>query len=155
MVVRVVGDVDDAAMAAAIRDVLERHEVLRTRYPETDGDARQVVVDVGEAAAEVGYARHAVGDLTSAIAAFCTQTFDVTSQVPVRISCSPLPTASRSWRRWCTIAADGVSLGVLVQDLLTAYSARVTGTAPVGAVDGAVRRCGAAAACTVGVIGGS
>ncbi|HNP59097.1 MAG TPA: amino acid adenylation domain-containing protein, partial [Gordonia sp. (in: high G+C Gram-positive bacteria)] len=131
MVVRVVGDVDDAAMAAAIRDVLERHEVLRTRYPETDGDARQVVVDVGEAAAEVGYARHAVGDLTSAIAAFCTQTFDVTSQVPVRISLFTAPDGEQVLAAVVHhIAADGVSLGVLVQDLLTAYSARVTGTAP-------------------------
>ena len=37
MALRISGDVDNRALEAALGDVVERHESLRTIFPETDG----------------------------------------------------------------------------------------------------------------------
>ena len=46
LVVRMSGNLDVAAMHAAIADVLDRHESLRTVYPDSDSGPHQVVVPV-------------------------------------------------------------------------------------------------------------
>src|SRR5436853_402634 len=46
---RIRGPLDHQAMAAAINDVMERHESLRTVLPDTGGEPRQQVLEAGEA----------------------------------------------------------------------------------------------------------
>ncbi|GAB08435.1 putative non-ribosomal peptide synthetase [Gordonia araii NBRC 100433] len=133
LAMRLLGPLDDAAMAAAVHDVLERHEVLRTRYPATDdGGARQEIVDADTAAAEVGYARHTVADPIAATAALCGQTFDVTRDIPIRIAVFAAPEGGEQVLAAVVhhIAADGVSLGLIGTEVMTAYAARAAGTAP-------------------------
>ncbi|MEK8142188.1 condensation domain-containing protein [Streptomyces sp. M10(2022)] len=49
LVLRLDGPLDAEALESALADVVERHESLRTVFPDTDGVARQLILDAGEA----------------------------------------------------------------------------------------------------------
>ncbi|MDV7132528.1 non-ribosomal peptide synthetase [Williamsia muralis] len=116
------------ALMAAIADVLDRHEALRTIIRlEPDGTAWQDVVTVREALADNGFN---TDDATSDVSV-SEQLIDPTSRPPLllelsRISADHHRLAVRSHHA----AVDGWSLGVLVDDLATAYQSRVDGHAP-------------------------
>ena len=124
---RLRGDLDRAALAAALADVTDRHEALRTVFPDEDGRPRQHVLEPGAApdltvtvcpAAEHGErARSAAG-----------RPFDMATEVPLR---ADLFTDEVDEHQLLLvlhhIAGDGASLDVLVHDLAAAYTARVLG----------------------------
>ncbi len=130
--VRLEGDLDPAALEAALGDVIGRHEVLRTIFPADGGEPCQQVIGVDELGWELPAA--AVADdreLAGAVAAAVSEPFDLTADVPVRARL--LAVAADVHVLVVVIhhvATDGWSTGVLARDLSVAYAARLTGQPP-------------------------
>ncbi|WP_226438490.1 non-ribosomal peptide synthetase, partial [Rhodococcus yananensis] len=128
---RLTGRLDVAALRAAVQDLVARHEVLRTVYPEIDGAGYQRILDVG--AVEVDLAPRAVAAdaLVDAVTDLFTRGFDVTSEVPVRADLLELASDDHVLVFVVHhIATDGFSMGPLTRDVMSAYAARAEGTAP-------------------------
>ncbi|MFC0248764.1 amino acid adenylation domain-containing protein [Citricoccus parietis] len=111
---RLEGALEPDALEAALRDVVERHEVLRTVYPAVQGSPVQRVGPVPDRLFDAGPV-----DITAG--------FDLTHEPPLRATL--VPEGQQCWRLELVIhhiATDGVSLRPLVRDLATAYAARVS-----------------------------
>ncbi|WP_208928583.1 non-ribosomal peptide synthetase, partial [Streptomyces rapamycinicus] len=139
LVVRLSGEVDGGALGWALRDVVGRHESLRTLFAEVDGVVCQRVLSVEEAGRRwPGLETVAVGDRAEAeraVAEVVRHAFDLEEELPLRavlvqdITDEPQP----AWTLVLVvhhIAADGWSLGPLWQDVAGAYAARREGRAP-------------------------
>ena len=126
---RITGPCDPDAFVAAVRDVVDRHEVLRTTYREIDGAPYQVVEDGLEIAV-----RRARGADDAWLAAELDKerrhVFDLERQPPIRPAVLTTPDAHVVSLVVHHIAADHWSAMVLFSDLLTAYRARQAGRAP-------------------------
>ncbi|MBT2530520.1 amino acid adenylation domain-containing protein, partial [Streptomyces sp. ISL-99] len=130
--VRLTGDLDRAALEAALADVVERHEALRTRFAEQSGEPYQVVLDVDQACPVVELVElDGPQQLEPALAEAAAYGFDLTAGVPLKLTLFKL-----SERKHVLlillhhIASDGWSMGPLSRDLSTAYTARINGQAP-------------------------
>ncbi|WP_460625150.1 condensation domain-containing protein, partial [Kitasatospora kifunensis] len=131
MALRLSGDVDREALGAALRDVIGRHEVLRTVFPMADGEPYQHVVALDELAWELAAVDLDRADLDQAVAEAAGYAFDLSSEVPIRASLFSV--AADEHVLVVTvhhIAGDGWSLGPLAEDVSTAYAARCEGRAP-------------------------
>ncbi|MEV6561062.1 amino acid adenylation domain-containing protein [Nocardia sp. NPDC051756] len=131
--VRLSGHLDIDAMHAAVRDLTERHEVLRTLYPEVDGEGYQRVLSIGDprAVAEFVVEPATEAELPGLVAAVVTEGFDVTLAPPVRVRLLELSETEHVLV--CVvhhIAGDGFSMGPLTRDLMAAYLDRMRGGAP-------------------------
>ncbi|WP_327118182.1 amino acid adenylation domain-containing protein [Nocardia sp. NBC_01730] len=130
-VIRIAGDLDVSALRAALADLVERHEVLRTVFPEDVDGAQQVVLPVEEAMPDVVPADIDDCEAKAALQALAHTGFDLTRQTPLRMSL--LRTSSERYLLGIVvhhIAADGWSLGPLTRDLAAAYVARHEGNPP-------------------------
>ncbi len=131
LALQLTGPLDTDALDAAVHDVLDRHEALRTWYPGDDHGPRQLVTTADRVVATVPVDDVTDIDATTRITDLIGTGFDVATAVPVRI---------RLLRRTTTdhilvvvvhhIAADGASMAPLARDLVAAYTARAAGTAP-------------------------
>lgn len=111
------GDLDTAALAGAVDDLVARHEVLRTTYPEVDGRPVQRIHD-----APTGIVSDEPVDTSAG--------FDLTVDQPLRAAI--VETGDHRWRLDLVIhhvATDGASLAPLVRDLAASYTARRSGSA--------------------------
>ncbi|GAA2586865.1 non-ribosomal peptide synthetase [Streptomyces lienomycini] len=131
---RLDGDLNVPALRAAFRDLLARHESLRTVYPEDAEGPHQVVLPPDACGIEL----HTVpatpdgrpGD-------FPAPEFDLARRPPVHALLAPgterAGDGPGSYRLMLTlhhIVTDGWSMGPLVRDLCTAYRARADGHTP-------------------------
>src|SRR4029077_3107362 len=82
--VRLSGAVDAGALGAALRDVIGRHEVLRTVFHTADGEPYQRVIPLDELDWELRQERLAPGGLEGRVAAAAGYAFDLAVEVPLR-----------------------------------------------------------------------
>ncbi|WCS21002.1 amino acid adenylation domain-containing protein [Mycobacterium marinum] len=126
LAVRLTGNLDPAALRAAIGDVITRHESLRTVFAEIDGIPHQRIlnpqaVDTPVTITEITDR----GRLIQALADAAQYRFDLATQIPVRADLLRLSETNHVLVIVVHhIAADGASLVPLAQDLTTAYIAR-------------------------------
>ncbi|MFJ9367784.1 amino acid adenylation domain-containing protein [Nocardia sp. NPDC101769] len=132
--VRLTGALDKAALTAALRDVLERHEILRTRYPEVDGEPVQVVLELGELDGEFTTVPVSENEIQARLVETATAGFDVTVAPPVRVTLFELGPADHVLLVVVHhISADGYSVLPMTRDLVLAYTSRLAGDAPAWA----------------------
>ncbi|MFI6773701.1 amino acid adenylation domain-containing protein [Nocardia sp. NPDC050412] len=135
MAVRLSGAVDTQALRAAIGDLVTRHEILRTVYPPIDAGPVQVILPPAQAIPPMLVQRIDPAEIVDAVATLARTAFDLTVEVPVRVSLFDLGDGANG-REYVLamvvhhIAGDGSSIGPLARDLMTAYVARSAGQAP-------------------------
>ncbi|MGC4904059.1 condensation domain-containing protein, partial [Micromonospora echinospora] len=125
------GGLDVAALRAALGDVVERHESLRTVFAEDAAGPHQVVVDAGVARPELVVVRTSARRVDEVVAEAARYGFDLAAELPVRVWLFEVaPDEHVLLLLMHHIAGDGWSNPVLARDLSTAYLARSTGRAP-------------------------
>ncbi|MEU5716187.1 amino acid adenylation domain-containing protein [Streptomyces sp. NPDC020403] len=131
LVLRLRGPLDADALESALADVVERHESLRTVFPETDGVARQAVLDAAGADLDLTPRDVHPAHLEEILRAEVAHAFDVRTDLPVRARLMRLDTEDHVLVLLVHhIAGDGWSLAPLARDLGQAYRARVEGVEP-------------------------
>ncbi|MCW6010550.1 amino acid adenylation domain-containing protein, partial [Micromonospora sp. CPCC 205371] len=132
--VRIAGDLDVAALRGALADVVARHEVLRTIYPDDGGVPYQRVLAVAEASPELRVEPVDPADLPYALRRAARYPFDLAGEAPLRAHLwRPAPGEHVLLVVSHHIAVDGWSAGVLWRDLAFAYRCRIAGAAPAWA----------------------
>ena len=131
---RLRGSLDADALAAALSDVVGRHESLRTLFTAPDGIPEQRVIE--RERADVGWqVVDATGwpasRLEEAIQETARHTFDLAAEIPLRARLFRVADDEHVFVAVAHhIAADGWSVAPLVNDLGAAYASRCAGQAP-------------------------
>ncbi|MFG3253799.1 amino acid adenylation domain-containing protein [Streptomyces sp. NPDC048172] len=128
---RLTGELDPAALGRALGDVVDRHEALRTVYPDDDGRPVQLVLDAGTAHPDLPLTAVAAAELDEALAERAARPFDLANELPLRAELFELAEDDHVLLVVLHhIAGDGWSVLPLARDLCTAYEARLRGEAP-------------------------
>ncbi|WP_052393846.1 non-ribosomal peptide synthetase [Kutzneria sp. 744] len=129
-VLRLTGELDRAALAQALRDVLIRHESLRTIFAAADGEPCQRIVDIDDLDWEPAVV-DSPPDLTAAAADCANHAFELAAELPIRAWLFVVGPAEHVLVLVVHhIATDGWSMAPLTQDIATAYTARAGGAEP-------------------------
>ena len=129
---RLEGEVDAAALGAALGDVIARHEVLRTIFPAVEaGQPCQRILPMEQVRWDLPVTEVGADELDALVAGVVAEPFDLGTQIPVRARL--LRTGPDGHVLAVVIhhiATDGWSTRVLARDLSVAYAARRAGQAP-------------------------
>ena len=129
--VRLSGALDAGALEAALGDLVERHESLRTIFAEELGSPRQLILEGARARPKLAVRSVGEADLCAALSRAAQESFDLSAQIPLRAELFVLSQSEGVLLLVVHhIAADGWSLGPLGRDLARAYAARVQGAEP-------------------------
>ncbi len=128
-----VGELNSMALQSALHDVMERHESLRTIFPDDLGTPRQHILDVRSARDCLHLRSRPVSEaqLPEALRQMAGQGFDLSRELPMRAQLFVI-----NERRHVLllvvhhIAGDGWSSHPLVKDLARAYAARCADEEP-------------------------
>ncbi|MEG8279666.1 amino acid adenylation domain-containing protein [Streptomyces sp. AHA2] len=131
-VLRLEGPLDTAALAAAVTDVVTRHETLRTLVAENaDGTPEQRILPPQEAAVAFRVTDVAGHALDAALSAALGEGFDLETELPLRTTVFRIsPHEHVVAFVFHHIAVDGASMAPFLQGLVSAYTARRAGADP-------------------------
>ncbi|MYU07840.1 amino acid adenylation domain-containing protein [Streptomyces sp. SID8366] len=125
------GPLDRPALRAALHDVVVRHEVLRTVFPDEGGEPYQHVLGPAGSRPDLPLSTVTEDGLADALRHAADVPFDLSRQAPLRAALfRPAPGTHVLLLVTHHIASDGWSLGPLARDLALAYRARHAGRAP-------------------------
>ncbi|WP_306325768.1 non-ribosomal peptide synthetase, partial [Streptomyces venezuelae] len=131
LVMRLSGTFDREAWTAALADVTDRHEALRTLFAERDGQAHQRILPAGSAAPAVEHLRATEDEIPGIVDAAVLRPFDLATELPLRATVVELaPREHVVVLLLHHITTDEWSDRPFLRDLTTAYTARLEGTAP-------------------------
>ncbi|MFE2379821.1 condensation domain-containing protein, partial [Streptomyces sp. NPDC059398] len=131
LVLRLDGPLDTHALRAALADLVERHEPLRTVFPERDGAPEQVVLAASNHPLDFRTTDVTEPELDGLVTRAATEPIDVESHTPIRVTLLRRDAQAHVLVLVVHhIAADGWSLAPLARDLGQAYQARRHGTPP-------------------------
>ncbi|WP_280232742.1 non-ribosomal peptide synthetase, partial [Nocardia cyriacigeorgica] len=136
LAVRLTGALDTDALALAVADVIDRHEVLRTVYPQTaGGQGVQVVLPAGQHRIDLDPIEVPRAEIADRISELVLTGFDVTAEVPVRAELFRVVDGDGPDTHVLVfvvhhISGDGWSVRPLARDVMVAYAARTRGEAP-------------------------
>ncbi|HEU4964844.1 MAG TPA: amino acid adenylation domain-containing protein [Bacilli bacterium] len=132
---RLQGKLDVGVMESGLREIVRRHDVLRTRYHEVEGEAFQVVAETVDL--ELAHVDLQASDLSLSareekvrelVAAEAMRPFSLTEDLPLRATLIRLDAEAHVLVvTMHHIASDGWSAGVLVQEFAQLYRAGVRG----------------------------
>ncbi|MER6167721.1 amino acid adenylation domain-containing protein [Streptomyces violaceorubidus] len=130
---RLEGALDVQVLHAALRDVMERHETLRTVIETVAGEPRQRLLPVSACAGVLTVEPGPFGDaeLAVRIEAAASHRFDLAREAPLRVGL--LGAGADAWVLVLNVhhvASDGWSMSVLAHDVSVAYRARAEGRGP-------------------------
>ncbi|XIG79721.1 non-ribosomal peptide synthetase [Streptomyces sp. SGAir0957] len=130
LVVPLRAPVDAEALRAALGDVTDRHEILRTLFAEHDGVPHQRILPPGELRPALRCVDCPTEEVGTQVVAAARHRFDLTREGPLAAALF----GSGPERTLLLVlhhsAADGWSLRPFADDLSTAYEARRAGRAP-------------------------
>ncbi|MFI9403274.1 amino acid adenylation domain-containing protein [Nocardia sp. NPDC052316] len=129
--VRLTGELAVPALRRAIEDVMARHEILRTVYPQHDGVAYQSILPVEQAALDLTPEPVEAAALLPRIVEAASAGFDVAIEIPLRVNLLRSNTSEHVLVLVAHhICSDGWSMAPLTRDVMVAYAARCAGTEP-------------------------
>ncbi|MFE7593340.1 amino acid adenylation domain-containing protein, partial [Kitasatospora sp. NPDC057512] len=131
LALRLSGGLDRRALEAALADLVERHESLRTVFPVVDGEPCQRVLDADAARPRLRVTTVGPDGLPERLAEAARHGFDLAAEPPLRAELFEQAADEHTLLLVVHhIAGDGWSMGPLAKDLTTAYAARSAGREP-------------------------
>ncbi|MFG1914953.1 amino acid adenylation domain-containing protein [Micromonospora sp. NPDC048898] len=125
------GELDHDALRLAVRDLISRHETLRTICPAESGTPRQVVLEAPDLETLLPTVLVEPAEAQEAVRRRAAEGFDLTVDAPLRTCLFVLgPQEHVLLLTFHHIAIDGWSFEPLRHDLSAAYRARLAGEAP-------------------------
>ncbi|MBY8847200.1 condensation domain-containing protein, partial [Streptomyces sp. SP2-10] len=123
---------DRDALEAALSDVVQRHESLRTIYPEgADGTPYQKVLGIHESWSGLDVVNAIEDQVATLVGDMAGRGFDLVGEAPVRTRLLSVDATTHVLVVVLHhIAGDGWSMAPLARDIATAYAARTEGRVP-------------------------
>ncbi|MFD9722190.1 condensation domain-containing protein, partial [Streptomyces sp. NPDC059076] len=131
LAMRLRGPLDVSALESAVGDVIARHETLRTVIRQHEGEPHQHVLSPDEVSVPFNAVDVPAAWLTETLELAATELFSLAEDLPLRVSLLKVSEDDHVLMVLMHhIATDEWSMGPLLTDLNTAYTARTNGHTP-------------------------
>ena len=131
MAIRLRGDLDLGALQVAVMDVIDRHESLRTVYPDTADGPVQRILDVAQVVPDLTPVWVSEQGVIAELVDLARIGFDVSDEVPLHARLLEIDEDEYVLGIVVHhISADGWSMSPLARDVMIAYAARSTWRPP-------------------------